>query len=58
MWEISINAVKDFLSPEILQRYQSRQQQQSQEQSTTAPTSGTQTTGSDATTTVQQDPAE
>ena len=35
LWDISINAVKDFLSPEVLQRYQSPPQP-SQDQSTAA----------------------
>ena len=37
LWEMSIDAVKDYLSPEILQQYKLPPQQPSQEQSTAAP---------------------
>ena len=46
LWEMSISAVKEFLSPEVLQRYQ-LSPHQPEEQSTAAATSTAKTSESD-----------
>ena len=55
LWEMSIDAVKDHLSPEVLERYKLPPQQPSQEQITAAP--GTAETAGSGTP-EQQDAAE